>query len=939
MRTLSDTLLAAQKSASRNPYVVVEYYSDGSWVSLTSAVLAATHLQEDYHSGLSVLINNRTNAYKDLSIRGKPIRIGHGFVTAEGNEYSFAPTLWVDECGPNTRPGHNEVIIKALGIWDRLANSYPAEEVTYNESSDTDTIKAIISDILYRATGEYLGTDISIDSIVNTRYVKYTLSLDLTYAEHIIQLLSNTECELLPRGSQLCLIHPQDDDSVTYTYDAGHVISANTRRVALFKPNKVTVLSVQSDGSQVSGTYADPETGSLMTYEAYKYTSHYWGVTSQAICEALAEDFVQRMKRRGNKGEALTKINCGQELWDVVSLTDKWTGQTFTARVGRIEVNYSKSNDQGYMMRLGFGAWTENNEATDGGEVATASDFIPGISGEFLSPYSIEPWVLRKYMQPYTCTVAPDKANASYTWEVVYWLAGDVHFADGTKLPINAGNLDLTSAGYGDNPVLLYFKEGKATLQHTSNWMTAMAPGCGVVAVVQRAESEAGKVSWDASNGKAGVLNTRLLLADMILANHIKAGELVLGGKVTGNLDNVGEGSDYKRMPATWISAGKLLLAGLADETLDRMFDTKAKSDKIQAWCHSSDATYIDGGKIYTGTVALNKLTAFPSQLMDGYQSSFEVWTTSPGPPDGWEAGAGLSTAWGCATANPKHGSNYAAVAGGSEVRGIRWKLPIYCDENDIITITAWLAQDSGADGSAAIGFDAYNKSGGYIGTYSNTWVYSAFTAGNWYERSVTLKCPSGTCYIKPVVYIGPDNTTGYWYFDDVRGNKSAVVIVHGTIGGARVIIGPDPSDPSKFGIYGMSDSTTKQFYLEAATGKAVAGGGNVVIDATGIHIKDDDLDFYNGTTLAGRVWANGPTMHLDSYTGGILLSPASGNYVTVSRGLYCANATFIPMRTSQSSEPTLAEGEMRIWRDSDDGKVYLVYNDEDSGQKKVELT
>lgn len=49
-------------------------------------------------------------------------------------------------------------------------------------------------------------------------------------------------------------------------------------------------------------------------------------------------------------------------------------------------------------------------------------------------------------------------------------------------------------------------------------------------------------------------------------------------------------------------------------------------------------------------------------------------------------------------------------------------------------------------------------------------------------------------------------------------------------------------------------------------------------------------------------------------------------------------NARFVPPRVAQSAEPTLVAGQATIWRDTDDGKVYLVYNDTDSGQKKVEL-
>lgn len=43
--------------------------------------------------------------------------------------------------------------------------------------------------------------------------------------------------------------------------------------------------------------------------------------------------------------------------------------------------------------------------------------------------------------------------------------------------------------------------------------------------------------------------------------------------------------------------------------------------------------------------------------------------------------------------------------------------------------------------------------------------------------------------------------------------------------------------------------------------------------------------------------------------------------------------------RYNQSTEPSLSDTEMCIWRDSDDGKIYLLYKDETSGQKKTEMT
>lgn len=55
--------------------------------------------------------------------------------------------------------------------------------------------------------------------------------------------------------------------------------------------------------------------------------------------------------------------------------------------------------------------------------------------------------------------------------------------------------------------------------------------------------------------------------------------------------------------------------------------------------------------------------------------------------------------------------------------------------------------------------------------------------------------------------------------------------------------------------------------------------------------------------------------------------------------GTLNASGGFAPPYVSQSAEPTPDVGCMVIWHDTDDGKVYYVFNDPDSGVVKVEMT
>ena len=47
----------------------------------------------------------------------------------------------------------------------------------------------------------------------------------------------------------------------------------------------------------------------------------------------------------------------------------------------------------------------------------------------------------------------------------------------------------------------------------------------------------------------------------------------------------------------------------------------------------------------------------------------------------------------------------------------------------------------------------------------------------------------------------------------------------------------------------------------------------------------------------------------------------------------------FYPLRTSQDAQPTPELGELRVWHDSNDAKIYLIYNDADLGIVKIEMT
>lgn len=112
----------------------------------------------------------------------------------------------------------------------------------------------------------------------------------------------------------------------------------------------------------------------------------------------------------------------------------------------------------------------------------------------------------------------------------------------------------------------------------------------------------------------------------------------------------------------------------------------------------------------------------------------------------------------------------------------------------------------------------------------------------------------------------------------------------------------------------------------------------------------------YTTAYLYARDIANGTIRFVTQWGGGQrcaeLVSLGAGNGVfriqragditmlaTKSVDAYTNAGYMKTRRLSQSAEPTPEEGELLLWRDTDDDKTYLVYEDVDLGGRKIELT
>lgn len=145
---------------------------------------------------------------------------------------------------------------------------------------------------------------------------------------------------------------------------------------------------------------------------------------------------------------------------------------------------------------------------------------------------------------------------------------------------------------------------------------------------------------------------------------------------------------------------------------------------------------------------------------------------------------------------------------------------------------------------------------------------------------------------------------------------------------------------PSGSAAIGAAGTSNQYLYGIAAGDMFIANraGGAIRISADTSYYANQGLNLLENGRLGIKVLA--PNAVLD-VNGDCRFGDSSTNYTGISSTgdvSFSGTAGFYPVRLAQSTQPTPGTGELVVWRDTDDGKVYLVYNDADSGVKQVEM-
>ncbi len=277
---------------------------------------------------------------------GAEVRLSPGYVTPAGREASDGPAYWVERIERRWSRGEGYVAIEGYDGWG-LLNAWRARS-QYVWAAGESNVFSILRFLAARAGLDFSSAGAGTSA--NDLYPAFTVHPGEAGTVAVRRLLAMIPDVIFFRGEFACLKEPAPQETASYAYGAGHPVLAGG-----YLEGQPAINRVQVFGQGVFAETFDWE-GVAGSYDRlHQVVDRNVSMAAQAAARA---DTVLRQAAMGNLGGEITvPVNCGQELYDVIEITDAVAGLTGARRrVMGISLRYAAGPRPVYEQRLALGA-------------------------------------------------------------------------------------------------------------------------------------------------------------------------------------------------------------------------------------------------------------------------------------------------------------------------------------------------------------------------------------------------------------------------------------------------------------------------------------------------------------------------------------------------------------------------------------------------------
>lgn len=388
MRDLTTTLLGAQQAKSLDPKVKITLARGASTYTYeTDRILSIKHEEEPYRQSAEVTLDNSDGALTALDLKGFKAILSWGLVTKAGKEYSDTAPLWVLSPQLGSVPGKLTCELRMVGIPNLLTEDKAnAEYIPLQEDAGWEwTIKTLLTKLLgatlacYNHCTPYTIAWGTLDNVINSYKPKdsFRIAINSSRLAHIRRLLDLTKCVMLFKADGKAYIFQPTITGSVYDYQyslaSGHTFFSKASRLTLVTPNRVVVRSNPDDTPFYQGEATDDSYDSLDLKNPTNKTE-YKQMTLESNDQAknIATAILSKHQLWSEMGAAEAPLNCGQEVFDYVKVTDEREKDYRIGNIGTLTRSYKPGQ---YPMRFGFGGWLSVRKLLDELETNSAPEW------------------------------------------------------------------------------------------------------------------------------------------------------------------------------------------------------------------------------------------------------------------------------------------------------------------------------------------------------------------------------------------------------------------------------------------------------------------------------------------------------------------------------------------------------------------------------------
>jgi hypothetical protein len=288
-----------------------------SSVDVSQDVLSLTATCEPFNGEARIELRNDDSRYNEVSaiFEGAEVLISPGYRTGVGIEVSPGPAYWIAGWEYISQPGRATFIIHAEDGWGLLRHWRARRQFSW--AKDERNVFQLLAFIFARAGLEFSALSYS-DEIVN-HYPAFTIHPGESGAAAVRHLLEMVPDVLFFRGRYGYIINPKSDDATTYSYGLEH--SVIWGMYSHLSP-EVDWVQVFGDGVIIEGF----DWKRVAKVYDRLYQVHDLNLDTANKAQKRAEAELRRQEMAAIDDEILVPVNCGQELYDVVEVTDNRAG-------------------------------------------------------------------------------------------------------------------------------------------------------------------------------------------------------------------------------------------------------------------------------------------------------------------------------------------------------------------------------------------------------------------------------------------------------------------------------------------------------------------------------------------------------------------------------------------------------------------------------------